>query len=104
MRLLPAGPEYRSGLCQAVYQVPVLGELCRVVTFRSYQQQDETSYVDVQIPQVEVDGQGELAQRVNLEISSAIQEEVEDRPPAGQGVLPGLLETGGKAEEFQPSP
>ena len=87
---------------QAVYQVPVLGELCRVVTFRSYQQQDETSYVDVQIPQVEVDGQGELAQRVNLEISSAIQQEVEDSRQRAKEYYQAYLETGGKAEEFQP--
>ena len=37
----------------AVDDVPVLGQLCRILTGQAYESREETSYVQVQLPQIE---------------------------------------------------
>lgn len=110
------GAAWASGLCacfllvlntapsfaQAMYQVPVLGELCRVFTFRSYQEEENASWVQVVVPQVELKGKDQLEQRVNLEISTAIDREVEASKARGREYYQAYLDTGGDPADYHP--
>lgn len=51
----------------AVDDVPVLGQLCRILTGQAYESREETSYVQVQLPEIENTGDSSLEQRVNLD-------------------------------------
>lgn len=39
----------------AMYEVPVLGEVCRVLTVRSYHYEDEKKNVDIEVPAIDVE-------------------------------------------------
>ena len=58
--------------------VPVLGQLCRILTGQAYESREETSYVQVQLPEIKNTGDSSLEQRVNLEISAVLNREVEE--------------------------
>lgn len=79
----------------AVDDVPVLGQLCRILTGQAYESREETSYVQVQLPQIENTGDSSLEQRVNLEISAVLSREVDESKERARQYFYNLdLETG----------
>lgn len=84
----------------AVSQVPVLGDLCQVLTFQSYQAQGEHSIANVTVPQVEVEGDGTWAQAVNDTISQTIDRSVEESMARAEEYYDAYVATGGDPEEF----
>ena len=89
-------------VARAMSQIPLLGELCRVVTFREYHFTDEIKYVDVRIPQIENWGKSQLEQRVNLEIQKKINDCIQESEAIAQDYYEAFVATGGKPEEFHP--
>lgn len=89
-------------LAHAVYQIPVLGDLCRVVTFREYHFEDETKYIDAKIPKIENTGKSDLEERVNLEIQKKIDECIKENEAAAESYYKAFVETGGDPEDFTP--
>lgn len=89
-------------VARAMSQIPLLGELCRVVTFREYHFTDEIKYVDVRIPQIENWGKSQLEQRVNLEIQKKIHDCIQESEAIAQDYYEAFVATGGKPEEFHP--
>lgn len=87
---------------QAAYEIPVIGDLCRILTFREYHFEDEIKYIDVKIPKIENTGKTDLEQRVNLEIQNIIQERVAENETIAKEYYEAFVETGGKPEEFIP--
>ncbi len=57
---------------QAVLDIPVLGNIARVFTFREYQEQNNISDFDIKIPAVSSTGHPELEDRINQEIQEKI--------------------------------
>ena len=45
---------------------PIIGEICRIFTFRHYSFEDEIKTVDVSVPKIENTGNEELEDRINL--------------------------------------
>ena len=86
----------------AVEGVPVLGQLCRILTGQAYESREETSYVQVQLPRMEDTGDSSLEQRVNLEISGVLNREVETSKERARAYYQAYLDTGGDPEAFQP--
>lgn len=86
----------------AAYQIPVIGELCRVVTFRTYHFSDAVNYIDVKIPQIENTKKSALEKRVNLEIRKRISDCIAENKAAAKGYYEAFLETGGEPEAFIP--
>lgn len=84
----------------AVSQVPVLGDLCQVLTFQSYQTQGEHSIANVTVPQVEVEGGGAWAQAINDTISDTIDRSVEESMTRAEEYYEAYVATGGDPEEF----
>lgn len=86
----------------AVDDVPVLGQLCRILTGQAYESREETSYVQVQLPQIENTGDSSLEQRVNLEISAVLSREVDESKERAREYYQAYLDTGGDPDTFQP--
>ena len=86
----------------AVDDVPVLGQLCRILTGQAYESREETSYVQVQLPQIENTGDSSLEQRVNLEISAVLSREVVESKERARQYYQAYLDTGGDPDTFQP--
>lgn len=59
---------------QSVYNIPVLGEFARVITWREYRQHDDYRLIDVKVPQLANTGNTALEKRVNNEIQKKIDE------------------------------
>lgn len=87
---------------QAAYEIPVLGSLCRVFTFREYHFEDGVKKVDAKIPQISNTGKSELEQRINLEIRKTICDRLTEAEARADDYYQAFLETGGKPEDFQP--
>lgn len=86
----------------AAYQIPVLGDLCRIITFREYHFEDETQYIDAKIPKLENTGKSDLEERVNLEIQKKINDCIEENEAVARDYYSAFVETGGNPEDFMP--
>ena len=89
--LVNASPAF----ARAVSDVPVLGGLARVVTVTEYHIDERERLIDVRLPALELPGDTDLAQRINLAIQTRIDQvvqEAEDRSGA----------SGGAEEDFIP--
>ncbi|MEF9920480.1 DUF3298 and DUF4163 domain-containing protein [Anaerorhabdus sp.] len=87
---------------KAIYEIPLIGDLCQVLTFRSYHFEDEIKYVDVKIPNIVNTGKTDLERRVNTEIQNVINQCVKESEDIAKDYYEAFIETGGKAEEFIP--
>ena len=85
---------------ETLSQIPIIGDLSKLFTFREYQFEDEIQYVDVKIPQFSNEGKTDLEKRVNEEIVKTINEEVENSKQRTKEYYDAFIETGGKPEEF----
>lgn len=85
---------------KAAQEVPVLGDLCRIFTFRHDDVRDEIKVINVTVPQIENTGNSELENRMNLEISRMIAREVDAATVHAQEYYDAFITTGGKPEEY----
>lgn len=84
----------------ALEPVPVLGELARVVTGWSYQQEDEKSYLHIQMPMLQHTGNSALEQRVNQEIQARVDHLVEEARRQAQEEYSAWLATRQEGDDF----
>ena len=96
--LVNASPAF----ARAVSDVPVLGGLARVVTVTEYHIDERERLIDVRLPALELPGDTDLEQRINLAIQTRIDQvlqEAEDRARANRDAY---VATGGAEEDFIP--
>ena len=96
--LVNASPAFAS----AVYQVPVLGDLARVVTVTEYSIADEERLIDVRMPAVEDTGNTDLEQRINTEIQTRIDAILAEAQARAEETRAAFVATGGNPDEFIP--
>lgn len=96
--MLNLSPSFAAAACD----LPLVGDLCRVFLFRSYHEESELMDIDVQIPQIEVDGKTELEERVNAEIQKVVQACQAAGEARAKEYYDAFVETGGDPEEFIP--
>lgn len=96
--LVNTSPAFAS----AVYQVPVLGDLARVVTVTEYSIADEERLIDVRLPAVEDTGNTDLEQRINTEIQTRIDAVLEEAQARAAETKAAFVATGGDPDEFMP--
>ena len=92
-------------LANAMYEIPVLGDLCRMFTFQEYQQQTDSFIADVRIPNVDTStlpGDTSWAEEINETITRTIDREVEASMDRAQEYYDAYVKTGGVPEEFMP--
>ena len=86
----------------AAQDVPFIGEICRIFTFRQYSFADEIKTVDVSMPKIENTGNEELENRINLEISKAVEKETALAQERAEQYYDAFIATGGKPEDYIP--
>lgn len=86
----------------ALADVPVLGELARIVTVERYQINDRDHLIDVRLPALTDTGNTDLEQRINTEIRTRIDQVLDEAQERAREAREAFVETGGKAEDFMP--
>lgn len=89
-------------LAEALQSVPVLGEVARVFTFRSYSHADPAKYVNVRIPAISNTGNTELETLIYGEIRDKIDLIVAEAEQRAGEFRQAFLDTGGQEEDFIP--
>ncbi len=73
-------PNMSADVAYAMEQIPVLGKIVKVVTFRDYKYETEKNMADIKVPELKLDGQvqdseaQEKLERTTDEINAEIQE------------------------------
>lgn len=87
----------------AMYEVPVLGEVCRVLTVRSYHYEDEKKNVNIEVPAIDVEfGGADWAENVNQLIETTVENEVAQSEARAEEYYDAFIATGGTPEEYHP--
>lgn len=87
---------------QEMSNIPVMGAVARILTFRSYETEDEDLKLSVEIPSVEMisqDTEG-LDDSINQEILRLCEEYVEGAVQRAEEYKKAFIETGGTEEEW----
>ncbi len=95
-------PNMNSVMAKGIYQIPVIGDLARIFTFRDYHKQDEYSVIDVRMPKINNTGNSLLEKKVNEEILLRISDIINEVEIKARKYKQAYLETGGIESEFQP--
>lgn len=96
--LINASPTF----AQAVYAVPVLGDLARVFTATEYTVEDRDHLIDVRLPALELPGDTDLDQCINTEIQTHIDQVLQEAEERAKETKQAFVETGGDPDEFTP--
>lgn len=83
-------------------EVPVIGNVARVFTFREYKEEDEIKLVEVRMPALKDTGNTSLERRINIEICAKMSRELEDAKMRAAEYRQAVLDTGGTEEDFMP--
>ena len=87
----------------AMYEVPVLGEVCRVLTVRSSHYADDKKNVDIEVPAIDVElGEAGWAESVNRLIEATIDYEVAQSEARAEEYYQAYISTGGDPEDYRP--
>ena len=87
----------------AMYEVPVLGEVCRVLTVRSSHYADNTKNVDIEVPAIDVElGEAGWAESINRLIEATIDYEVAQSEARAEEYYQAYISTGGDPEDYRP--
>ena len=87
---------------QAVSAVPVLGDLARVFTVAQYTVEDRDHLIDVRLPALELAGDTDLEQRINTEISTRIDQVLQEAEDRARETREAYVATGGDPDDFMP--
>lgn len=88
------------GFAQGIYRIPIIGELAKMITFREYTIENETSINEVTIPNVEIVNNKVVENLINDTINKKINEILEEQAILDAEYKKAYLETGGKEENF----
>jgi hypothetical protein len=85
-----------------MFNIPVIGEICRLFTFSEYSKIDDIKKIEVKIPNIEFTGNTELEHRINLEIARIINDEADEAAARAEEYYDAYISTGGKPGEYRP--
>ena len=87
----------------AMYEVPVLGDVCRVLTVSSYHYEDDKKNVDIEVPAIDVElGDADWADSVNKLIEATVEAEVAQSEARAEEYYDAFIATGGTPEGYHP--
>lgn len=91
-----------SVFAMGMYDVPVLGNVARVFTFREYEEKNDANLVVVKMPAIRDTGNSQLESRINYEILLKMNREIEDAKKRAREYQQAFVQTGGKQADFVP--
>ena len=92
-----------QSFAKAMEDIPVIGSLAKVFTIQEYKEENETDLINAKIPAIQNTGNEELEDRVNYEISSKINEILEEAKKRAEEYKEAVLATGGTMEDYIPT-
>ena len=100
--LFTAALNTNTAFAETAGQLPVIGPVARVLTFRSYQTEEEDLKISVEIPTIEMisEDMNGLEQSVNEEILALCEQYAQAAKIRAEEYRQGFLDTGGTEEEW----
>lgn len=92
-----------ESFAKAMEDVPIIGSIAEVFTVREYKEESEAELIDAKIPAIRNTGNTDLENRINYEISSKINEVLEEAKQRAEEYKNAVLATGGTMEDFIPT-
>ena len=92
-----------KSFAKAMEDVPVIGRIAEVFTVREYKEENDTDLIEAKIPAIKNTGNEELEDRINYEISSKINEVLEEAKQRAEEYKEAVLATGGTMEDYIPT-
>lgn len=83
-----------------LYDIPVIGNIAKVFTFREFVIDDEEKYIEVRMPAIENTTHTQLEERINYEIRHKIDAALQEQAERAKEYRKAFLETGGREEDF----
>ena len=88
-----------ESFAKAMEEVPVIGSLAEVFTVREYKEENDTDLIEAKIPAIKNTGNEDLEDRINYEISSKINEVLDEARMRAEEYKEAVLATGGTMED-----
>jgi hypothetical protein len=85
---------------QGLYEIPIVGKLAKIITFKEYTFDNETSKGEIVIPHIENNEHKLIADKVNRIIDEKVATLVEEQAILDKEYKQAFLETGGKEENY----
>ena len=100
--LFTAALNTNTAFAETAGQLPVIGPVARVLTFRSYQTEEEDLKISVEIPTIEMisEDMNGLEQSVNEEILALCEQYAQAAKTRAEEYRQAFLDTGGTEEEW----
>ena len=92
-----------TAFAREISEIPVLGAVARIFTFRSYVEESDELKVSVEIPSLEMISEetNGLADSVNLEIHTLCEQYADEAVKRAEEYKKAFMETGGTQEEWE---
>ena len=85
---------------EEIYKIPVVGHLAKMITFREYSNENETSISKVKIPNVMMTDHKTVEALMNKTIKEKVDQILEEQAVLDAEYKQAYLETGGKEEDY----
>ena len=92
-----------ESFARAMGDVPIIGSLAEVFTVREYREENDTDLIEAKIPAIKNTGNEDLEDRINYEISSKINEVLEEARARAEEYKEAVLSTGGTMDDYIPT-
>lgn len=92
-----------ESFAKAMEEVPIIGEIAEVFTVREYREESNTELIDAKVLAIKNTGNTDLENRINYEISSKINDILEEAKQRAQEYKNAVLETGGSMDNYIPT-
>ncbi|MBS6396991.1 MAG: DUF3298 domain-containing protein [Clostridiales bacterium] len=91
-----------TAFAQGMMDIPVIGAVARILTFQSYEKEEENIGISVEIPSLEMisESNSGLADSINEEIHTLCQQYADEALQIALDYRTAFLETGGTEEEW----
>lgn len=89
-----------SDLAENIYKIPVIGQIGRVMTFREYKIDNDTSVADITVPKVENVKNEDIEKKINDMINTKVDAMIAEQAKLDAEYKEAYLETGGTEEDY----
>lgn len=92
-----------ESFAKAMQDIPAIAGIAKVFTVREYKEENETDLIDVKVPAIQNTGNSDLENRINYEISSKINDVIEEARTRAEEYKNAVLATGGTMDDYIPT-
>lgn len=87
---------------KTVENIPIVNQVAKLVTVKSYTEEDDSKLIYANIPAIENTGNSDLEQRINYEIREKMNSVLEEVNQRAKDYQDAVLATGGTLEDYTP--